>query len=329
MGLQALMLYLLIFTIVLAHELIHSLTAIAHGVRVPKITLMLFGGVASIELLDDPLLELKVSIVGPLFNFMLAGIGFALIIGLNSNLLGFDSLVEGIMSGAYLMSETSVILSTLVWFNLLLGGFNILPAFPMDGGRVFRSVLALWIDYAEATRISTVVGNFILILIGVMGLFNIWIFTFWTTIISLFLMFASGNELKYVNFKRLVGDARLRDIAVEGLIYVNDSLTWRDFFQTVYRRGHSLYLVVDSGGVLKGVFNLADLESMDLNQRVSGAPMMQYSVLSGGLGVAGTLKSLLTERLILVTEDSRLIGYVTPEILASSAAYLSIAKRGF
>ncbi|MFH1054607.1 MAG: site-2 protease family protein [Candidatus Altiarchaeota archaeon] len=322
-GWPGFMFFILIFATVLAHELIHSLTAVLHGIRVPKIMLLPIGGLASIEMPDDPILELKVSIVGPLFNFMLAGVGLLMFSALNSSFVGYGTVVDWVFSGSFGMDSVSAVLSVIVSINLTLGLFNMLPAFPMDGGRVFRSILAFWMDYVKATKIATLVGQLIFSALAFIGILT---FNIWWVIIGMFLSYAGGSELKYVNLKALVSGVKLRDIAVPGLIYVNSSLSWGDFLSTVYRRGRSLYLTVDSSGVVKGVLDLAELRSADLNRPVGDAPATEYSVLDGGLMVSGILKVLLSQKLVLVSDGGRLLGYVTPETLADSAAYMSLSR---
>jgi Zn-dependent protease len=323
MGVQAFMFFFLIFTIVLAHEMIHSFTAILYGINVPKITLLPIGGLASIELPADPMLELKVSVVGPLFNFMLAGVGFIMLTALQSGFIGYNNVMEGVLSGTFGMDNISSVLNVIIYINLILGAFNMLPAFPMDGGRVFRSVLALWMDYAVATRIATIVGQLIFVALMLLGL----VINHWWVFIGFFLFYASGSEMKYVNLKRAMEGVRLHSIAVTGLNYVNAELPWRDFISTVYRKGRNIYLMVDAAGMLKGVLDLHEVKSVNPEMPIGEVEGVDYTVLDGDLKVEDVLKLLLVKRLVLVTQQGRFVGYVTPETLSDSATYLQIARR--
>lgn len=323
-GIQGFLFFTLLFTIVLAHELVHSLTAILYNVNVAKITLLPIGGLASIELPDDPMLELKVSVVGPLFNFMLAGVGFVLLTAFGLEYIGYGPVMDGVMTGSFAMDSASGILSVIVSINLILGAFNMLPAFPMDGGRVFRGTLALWIDYVAATRVATLIGQLIFLTIAFFGLLS---FNLLWIVIGVFLFYAGGSEMRYVNLRRLLGGLRLRDIAIPGLTYVNESLTWRQFMGTVYRRGRSLYLVVDSLGALKGVLDLTQLSSVDLEGTVGESASLEYTVLEGRTSVQDALKTLLVKNLVLVEDGGKLAGYVTPDTLSNTALYYGIGKR--
>ncbi|MBD3387668.1 MAG: hypothetical protein GF416_01345 [Candidatus Altiarchaeales archaeon] len=321
LGIQGFLFFSLIFTIVLAHELVHSLTAMMHGVKVPKITLLPIGGVASIELPDDPVVELRVAVVGPMFNFMLAAVGLLLIFALNLDFIGYDEVTSGIVDGSFAMDSLSGIVSIIVSLNLILGAFNMLPAFPMDGGRVFRSTLALWMDYTRATRIATAVGQFIFLTIAFLGLlsWNIW----WIAIGGL-LYLAGGSELKYISLRRALKGARLRDIAVQDIRYVNDGLTWREFLNTTFRRGENLYVKVDSDGVMRGVLDIRALKKVDPESRIGEEDGLDFLVLDGDLRVDESLKLLLGKTLVLVSDRNKLLGYITQDSLADATVFFAL-----
>ena len=323
-GLQAILFFILVFAVVLAHELMHSLTAILHGIVVQRITLLPIGGLASIELPDDPMLELKVSIVGPLFNFVMAAIGIILLAAVHSSYMGLENVMAGVFSEGFGVDSLSSVLSIIVSLNLVLGAFNMLPAFPMDGGRVFRSVLALWMDYARATRIATSLGQLIFIVMAIVSLLTM---NFLWAIIAIFLYYSGGNELRYVSLKSLFGDVALRDIAVPGICYVNSAISWEEFLSTVYRRGQNLYLVVDSEGLMRGVLDMNELAGIDMKRAVGETHGRSYSVMEGGLKAADVLKKLLGRDLVLVVDKGRFIGYMTPETLANAASYISLRRR--
>lgn len=156
-GLAALMgvaFLLAVFGSVLLHELGHALVARRFGIRTRGITLLPIGGVAALEGEPrNPKQELAIALAGPAVNFVLAGGLFAVtaITGLGSGLLG-----------------------SLMVANLMLGVFNLIPAFPMDGGRALRAFLATRLGGPRATEIAVKVGKFAAIGFGVYGLFNNW-----------------------------------------------------------------------------------------------------------------------------------------------------------
>lgn len=151
---------LAIFGCVLLHEFGHALTAKRFGVRTRDITLLPIGGVARLERMPtNPWHEFWITVAGPAVNVVIAvALGAALLIA------GISMRMESdLMSGGFLVR--------LMWVNVLLVVFNMLPAFPMDGGRILRSVLAMRLDYALATEIAARVGQAMAILFGLLGLF--------------------------------------------------------------------------------------------------------------------------------------------------------------
>lgn len=160
-GLRIAVLIFLVFVCVLGHELTHSLKAMSFGIRVPVITLYPMGGVASLQRIPrDPKQEFSIAVVGPLFNFALAALlFFPFYFWMGKKDLFSPSLDTWPRTFA-----------NLFWMNPILGAFNLIPAFPMDGGRIFRSFLARWMDYAKATRISVFLGYIFAILFALLAL---------------------------------------------------------------------------------------------------------------------------------------------------------------
>jgi Zn-dependent protease len=151
---------LLLFASVLIHEFSHSLVAQALGLRVRDITLFIFGGVSNIggeaRSARD---EFLISFLGPLTSFILAGVFWLIALSVGASLTGFGLLV-GTVGGVRSLSAPGAVLSYLAFINLVLGVFNLLPAFPLDGGRVFRSILwGATHRYERATAIASVVGE--------------------------------------------------------------------------------------------------------------------------------------------------------------------------
>ncbi len=323
-GLQAFLFFALVFTVVLAHELIHSFVAVVHGVSVQRITLLPIGGLASIDLPEDPVLEIKVSIAGPMFNFMVAAVCLALLAYLDSGFMGFDRVVEVVFSGSYGMDSAVSVLSVLVSLNMLLGGFNMLPAFPMDGGRVLRGVLALWMDYAKATWAATLTGRLIFTLLAVAGILTV---NLWWVLLGVFLTWAGGSELNYVNLRRLLAGSKLADVAATDYAYVSGSLTWGEFLSTVHRRGRRIYAVVSSDGALKRVFDMGAADAAKPEARMEDAAGVDYEALDAKAQAADALKAVLSGRLVLVSDGGRLVGYVTAEVMAEAARMLALKAK--
>ena len=175
---------LLLFISVLLHELSHSLVAMAKNIKVESITLFFFGGVAGIEKEDmEPSAEFMMAIAGPLFSLLLAGI-FYFINTHNGNIL------------------LSAITSYLYQLNFVLAVFNLVPGFPLDGGRAFRAILfAYYKDLKKATRIAAAGGKVVAGLLIVLGLFGMVTGTgggLWFILLGVFLYFLAGMSYEQI-----------------------------------------------------------------------------------------------------------------------------------
>ncbi|UCH84539.1 MAG: site-2 protease family protein [Candidatus Latescibacterota bacterium] len=155
-ALRGVLLVLIVFVCVILHELGHSLQARRFGIRVRDIVLLPIGGVARAERLPEkPSQEIAVAISGPLVNFVLAGV-LALVIWARGDQFEFNDRF----------------LTNLLIINLVLGLFNLVPAFPMDGGRILRGLLSTKLPYPAATRLAKDVGQIIALAFAILGFLN-------------------------------------------------------------------------------------------------------------------------------------------------------------
>lgn len=172
---------LAVFACVLLHEFGHALVARQFGIETRRITLLPIGGVAELERSpEDPRAEMWIAAAGPAVNFAIAAV------------LALIGVSFGIFSGTGILS---VVFSGLLWANLMLGLFNLVPAFPMDGGRVFRAWAAGRYDRVRATQMATKLGRALALGFGVWGLFaGNWMLV----LVAMFVWFAAGRELASV-----------------------------------------------------------------------------------------------------------------------------------
>src|SRR5437016_9212220 len=153
---------LALFGCVLLHEFGHALAARAFGIRTPDITLLPIGGVARLQRMPDkPWQELAVAVAGPLVNVVIAAV-LIFVLGRRAE---FQSLQHLEQPGIEMLAKLASVNISLVLFNLI-------PAFPMDGGRVLRSVLAMTMNYARATQVAAWIGQGLAFVFGFIGLFS-------------------------------------------------------------------------------------------------------------------------------------------------------------
>lgn len=320
--------FFIIFSIVLAHELCHSIAALSSGIPVPRIILLPFGGSAIMELSENPLTELKIALSGPFFNFFFAGVGFLLIKAMNLNLFSYDQLMDMLIGGDTSIFTPAYVLSMLVMSNLVLGLFNMLPAFPMDGGRVFRSVLALWIDYVKATRIAGRIGQIISVFLIVYG----FLANFWFFLIGLYLIAIGGNEVKFVLLKKAFEGLYMRDLisSQRKIPVVEGSISLKDFFDVVAKPDQRFYLVVSPDGNLKGMLDLHQLNETVIDTKVKEINSLArggYGIVEGSARVDAAITKVFSNDITLVVEDSMILGYMTPELFMELTNFYNFGKK--
>jgi Zn-dependent protease/CBS domain-containing protein len=211
---------LLLFVAVTLHELGHSFQALKFGVRVHDITLMPMGGLAQMEEIPEkPSQELRITLAGPLVNFSIA----ALLIGLGAllqvrSVISLQELAQSLWQVSW-----SGMLAYLTMANLAIGLFNLIPAFPMDGGRVLRALLAARIDYGKATTIAIFIGQGLAWLLGLWGFM---IGNYFLVLIAIFVWMGAGQEGKQNNVKNVLNEIKVGQAMTRKphVLFTNDTL---------------------------------------------------------------------------------------------------------
>ncbi len=243
--LPVIMFFSLLFMSVFLHELTHSVVSLQRGIRVKKIMLLPIGGVAlTEEMPEKPKDEFLIAVSGPLFNFSVAALLFLFV---SAFPLPFPSasaaeLIESFFSGSLLFEESllSYPLFALLWINIVLGAFNLLlPALPLDGGRVFRSLLSVKFGYVRATSIIARTSTFVAILLF-LSVFTLGILA---PIVGIIILFGSREEERIVKMKHFFRNARISEILDRKPVLIEARLPLRDAVEEMLRAKKTALLV--------------------------------------------------------------------------------------
>jgi Zn-dependent protease/predicted transcriptional regulator len=194
---------LLLFGCVVLHELGHALTARRYDVETREIVLYPFGGVARVDQMPSGKAELVIALAGPAVNFVLALLLGAALLALRSRLPGSP---EELFGGASILVQ-------LFWANVILFGFNLLPAFPMDGGRVLRATLSLFVGEVRATHVAALIGQGLALLFAVAAFMTRPIQPIWL-LIAFFVFVGAGQEAAFQRSRAAVRGLSAREAMV-------------------------------------------------------------------------------------------------------------------
>jgi Zn-dependent protease len=305
------------FISVLVHELAHSAVALAWGIPVKNITLFIFGGVANIGREPErPLAEFLIAVAGPISSLLLA-LGFAIL------WLAGQSLDLAALAGLGFYLAT---------INLWLALFNMIPGFPLDGGRVFRSAVWAWTgDMNRATRWAATAGRVIAILMivagGIMVLAGNWSSGLWLAFIGWFLDNAASQSRQQAWIREALHGYEAKDFAALNCQTVDSNLPldWvvRDF---VVPHGQNCFLVTD-GQQTQGLATLSQIRQVP-RQRWGWTPVRQIMTplkslrpVRAGEAAYSVLERMLSEghSLLPVVDDDRLLGLIRRDSLVQFA----------
>jgi Zn-dependent protease/predicted transcriptional regulator len=237
---------LALFACVVLHEFGHALTAARYGFRTRDITLLPIGGVARLERMPDvPIQELWVALAGPAVNVVIAA---ALFLWLRASGNWESAEPVGITSGGFV--------ERIMFANVMLAAFNLLPAFPMDGGRVLRALLATRMEYTRATERAAVIGQGMAILLGFIGLLGNPVLIF----IALFVWFGAGQEAGMAQMKLALGGIPVRHAMLTDFRALTPANTLGEAVDLLLTSSQQDFPVIDNGQ-LAGILTRQDLLS--------------------------------------------------------------------
>ena len=243
---------LLLFACVTLHEFGHALVAQRFNIGVPSITLLPIGGVASLERMPDkPRQEFLITVAGPAVNFALALALLPFAFFLREPGLGLSGLFSLIPEGSF-----DGLIRYLFSINIALGLFNLLPAFPMDGGRILRAVLAFNMPYVQATRIAVFVGRIMAVIFAFIGLFggNILLL-----LIAFFVYVGGGAEREAVESRTVLRNVKARDALTASATSLYTTERAERAVDLIMNSYQTDYPVLDLGSNFVGVLTRARL----------------------------------------------------------------------
>ena len=254
----SLSLTILLFMCVVLHELGHSWVAKGYGITIRSITLIIFGGIAAMEDIPrNPDAELRISLAGP---------GVSLMIGVFC--AGAYLIVHNIAQSLQmsLLLDVSHLLWSLAFINIMLFAFNLVPAFPLDGGRVVRAWYAQRMPYLRATRKAVHLGKILAIAMGVFGLFaSPWMP--WLLFIAFFIYIGASEEEAFTKASVTLEGVKVSDLMTRDVAFVGDNMTVLELLQVMFGKKHHVYPVTDPfTGEVVGMVAFADVQSVPMDK---------------------------------------------------------------
>ena len=300
---------LFLFAFVVVHELSHSLVARHYRIKVRKIVLYPIGGVSEIEeIAEKPSIEWRMAVSGPLASFAIGSVLLALYIIRTTtipNVLSIDFTGDPALDLARL--------------NLFLGAFNLLPAFPMDGGRVFRALLAERVSFTDATKYASFIGRLFGVFMAIFGI----LFNPWLIIIAVFVYIGASEEMEQTILSTTMARVRVKDVMYPEAASVQPETTLAQALEVMFKaRYHDA--LVEKDGNLQGIATWSDImkiKSEDRSrQKVEQLPVKQVSVFSDE-SVLEAYKIMMREKIDLIPVVSKeaptkVVGVVTSEGVA-------------
>jgi Zn-dependent protease len=297
---------LAIFACVVLHEFGHALTARHYGIATKDITLLPIGGVSRFEKLPEkPSQELAVSVAGPLVNFAIAAVIYLVLF-----------LTSGFKPVSGLSITNGPFLERLLVANLLLAAFNLLPAFPMDGGRALRALLATRMDHVAATQLAAAIGQGLALIFGLVGLF----FDPFLVFIALFVWIGAAHESQSVQFKDAFSGTPIRAAMLTDFKTLNTADNLGTAMKAVLEGSQHDFPVMWGDrvmGILTRANLLAGLSEFGPDQLVTSVMQREFETAEPNemLQTALTRMANSPARVMPVLQDGTLVGLLTQENL--------------
>jgi Zn-dependent protease/predicted transcriptional regulator len=292
-----------LFVGVFVHEMAHSLIAKAKGIEIHSITLLILGGVSQMEeTMPDPRIELPMALAGPLMS---------LAVGLVCGVLVY--VFEVAIPDPAVVGVLVFVFGYLSLLNILLFGFNLLPAFPMDGGRVLRAWLARRMSLSRATKIAADIGKIFAVLFGIVGFL---LLNPILILIAFFIYIGASQEATSLRYNILLQDVTVADAMSSPVVTVEPTVPLSRVLEMMHETRHLGFPVMERGSLV-GIIALADIhkissidrEAMQVRDVMTRSPM----TLQPSAPLVDALRIMSSQNIgrIPVVTDDILVGIVT------------------
>ena len=309
----------IIFGCVVLHELGHAVVAQRSGVTVRSIILLPIGGVTLMDELaqrNHPARDIRIALAGPLVNLLIAAVsaGCILLFYPQARIWSHPWVYAGNLPRA------------LFWGNVFLGAFNLLPAYPMDGGRILRAYLAESMEYVRATRLAVTVGHAFAIVLMFVGVWNPWLM-----LIGVFLFIGAQLEDRSVVFQSVLESVRMEDVMLTGFSTLSPADTLEDALNKAVHTLQDDFPVVRGTDMVGVISKQRIVEALRRggNGYVQSAMVRVFEIAQRSDSLASAFRKLGGRGLgmIPVVDQERLVGIVTMQNLMHSMALLAETRR--
>ena len=313
----------LFFSTLLFHELSHSIVAQGYGIKIKSITLFIIGGVAQMEdIPKEPRMEAWISAAGPAFSLTIGIIAYA-----TYNFFGPANPSMGALGNGAL-----IMLGIIAFYNIILGIFNLIPAFPMDGGRILRALLATRIPYLNATRKAVAIGKSMAFMMGIFGMLALADGAsggIWFLLIAFFIYYGASGEGEATTISVTLEGLKVRDLmtGLPDVVHALPDWTLDQLIDVMFKTKHMGYPVQESHAApVLGVITFSDVRKTPEQRgviRVRDVMVSEIITIEADADAFDAFKLIASEGVgrLIVMDRGRMVGIVSRTDLMRSVQF--------
>ena len=306
-----------LFLSILIHELGHSLVGRRFNLKIKSITLWVLGGMAEFERIPRQRgTEAVMAIAGPVTSFLLAGVAWVLQLATPATYGGFR-----------------FILAYLLYMNVVLAIFNLIPALPLDGGRVFRSLLAMRTSYLRATQVSATLSKILAVILGLGGFLSL---NIWLMLIAFFIFIAVSGESSYASVTEVLRGIRVEDLMTREVSTVPREMKVSELIKRMFEQRHLGFPVVDHFNRMAGFVSLQDVRNFKASGLDENTTPVE-AIMSRAIGTINENASALdafqrisqseSGRLVVLDSSGRLRGIISKTDLVRAVQLANLGSE--